>query len=218
MYEPFEVGHEGVLHGTPEQVWDAITVHANGWLWPVAYEDGVATGLASTPGRVIAWEPHRRFAVRTEREGGWFNQLDYDLEPGAGGVTLMRYRHRGVFTPQEYAVQLDQCRQHTDFYNHSLGEYVRHFAGRDAAYASVETPGDARPALGVPAGATAGDRTEHGVIDYATHAFLGIRGDDALIRVYDRRAWGAGVQVTQHGFEGARDGAWLDELFTEVAR
>jgi hypothetical protein len=217
MYETFEVGDERVLHGTPEQVWDAITVHANGWLWPVTYEDGVATGLASTPGSVIASEPPRRFSVRHDREGGWFNQLDYELEPGAGGVTLMRYRHRGAFTPQEHAVQLDQCRQHTDFYNHSLGEYVRHFAGRDATYTSVETARDARAQLGVPADARPGDEVALGVIDYATHAFLGIRTEDALLRVYDRRAWGAGVQVTQHGF-GGRDGVWLDELFQEVAR
>src|SRR3954466_416617 len=114
MYESFEVGHEGVLHGTPEQVWDAITARTAAWMWPVTYEDGVATGLASTPGQVIASEPHRRFSVRNERESGWWNQLDYELEPGAGGVTLLRYRHRGVFEPEEYAVQLDQCRQHTD--------------------------------------------------------------------------------------------------------
>jgi uncharacterized protein YndB with AHSA1/START domain len=210
MYEPFEVVHEGVLNGTPEQVWDAITVHTGGWLWPVSYADGVATGLASTPGEVLTAEPHRRFTTRHEREDGWWSRLDHELEPGAGGVTLIRYRHRGVFTPQEYAVQLDQCRQHTDFYMHSLGQYVRHFAGRDATYASIDdAPADARARLA--------ERGDLGVVDYDTHAFLGLRGEDAMIRVYDRRAWGYGVQVVQHGFDG-REGAWLDEFLTEVAR
>ena len=210
MYEPFEVGHEGVLHGTPEQAWDAITQHTSGWLWPVSYQGGVASGLASTPGKVTAWEPRRRLSVRNEREDGWWNQLDFELAPGAGGVTLLRYRHRSVFAREEYDEQLDQCRQHTEFYMHSLGQYVRHFGGRDATYTSIDdAPADARAVL-----AGIGDL---GVVDYETHAFLGIRGEDALIRVYDRRAWGYGVQVAQHGF-GERDGTWLDELFTEVAR
>jgi hypothetical protein len=207
MYKSFEVGHEGVLQGNPEQVWDAITAQTAGWLWPVSYADGIATGLASTPGEVIASDPLRSFSVRTERESGWWSQLDYELEPGAGGVTLLRYRHRGMFTPEEYDVQLDQCRQHTEFYMHSLGEYVRHFAGREATYTSIDdAPGDARERV-----------AELGVVDYATHAFLGVRGEDALIRVYDRRAWGSGVQVAEHGF-GGRERARLDELFTEVAR
>jgi hypothetical protein len=205
MYESFEVGHEGVLQGTPEQAWDAITARTGAWLWPVSYEGGIATGLASTPGAVVASEPHRRFSVRTEREGGWWSQLDYELEPGAGGVALLRYRHRGMFTPEEYAVQLDQCRQHTEFYMHSLAEYVRHFAGRDATYTSIDdAPGDARAVL-----------AEIGSVDYSTHAFLGIRTDDSLVRVYDRRAWGYGVQVTQHAFGGT---AWIGELFQEVAQ
>jgi hypothetical protein len=166
------------------------------------------------------WEPHRRFANRAERPDGWTNQLEYELAAGAGGVTLLRYRHNGVLQEDEYDVQLDACRQHTAFYNHSLGEYARRFAGRNAVYTSVEAPGtfaQVRAALGVPTGADVGHGVTvgpgiEGVVDYATHAFLGVRTGDALVRVYGREAWGYGVEVAHHAF-GARSGAWLDEVF-----
>ena len=40
---------ETELPGTPEQVWDAITVHSEAWLWPIAYEPregGAESGLS----------------------------------------------------------------------------------------------------------------------------------------------------------------------------
>jgi hypothetical protein len=40
--------------------------------------------------------------------------------------------HRGVIT-EDYDRQLDAGRQHTEFYFPSLGEYPRHFSGRDPA-------------------------------------------------------------------------------------
>jgi hypothetical protein len=228
MYKHFEVGHEGILAASPEQVWDAITERASGWIWPIAYEPrvgGAVTGLASAGGTVTVWEPHRRFANRAEGADGWTNQLEYELIPGAGGVTALRYRHKGALPEDEYDVQLDACRQHTVFYNHSLGEYVRSFAGLDATYTSVEAPGtlaQVRAALGVPAGAAAGDHVTigpgiEGVVDYATHAFLGVHTEDALVRIYGREAWGMGVEVAHHAF-GARSGVWLDELFVEAAK
>jgi uncharacterized protein YndB with AHSA1/START domain len=225
MYKEFEVGYEGVLHAAPEHVWDAITLHAGGWLWPVDYERRLG-GAAGGLGTVTAWEPYRRLVTRAERPDGWTNQLEYELAPGAGGVTLLRYRHNGVLPEAEYDVQLDGCRQHTAFYNHSLGEYVRRFAGRDASYASVEAPGtfaEVRAALGVPADADVGDDVTigpdraGGVVDYATHAFLGVRTGDALVRVYGREAWGMGVEVAQHGF-GARTAIWLDEVFVGAGK
>jgi uncharacterized protein YndB with AHSA1/START domain len=235
MHKRFEVTFDGVMDATPEDVWDAVTVHAGGWLWPVSYEPragGRETGLAGD-GSVTVWEPARRFVTRAEREGGWFNQLEYELEPRDGGRTLMRYRHTSLLEEAEYDVQLDACRCHTAFYNHSLGEYVRHFARRDAAYVSVDGP--ERPgtlaavlaALGVPDDASAGDRVRvtgpepiEGVIDYRTPAFLGVRAEDSLLRVYGREGWGMPLQVAQHQFAGgAGEDAWrvwLDEALVRV--
>ena len=81
---PMTTTWEHVLPGTPEQVWDAVTVHSDGWLWPTSYEPrlgGAEKGLSSQGGIVTAWEPARRFGTRAEGPGGWFNELRYELEP-----------------------------------------------------------------------------------------------------------------------------------------
>ncbi len=234
---------ERELPGTPEQVWDAITVHSDGWLWPIAYEPregGAESGLTSAGGRVTAWEPERRFRTRAERADGWFNELGYELEPSAHG-TRARYVHHTVTRPDEdHDVQERACRLHTDFYAHSLAEYVQHFAGRSSTYVALDAPeasaqsgGFARleRALGLDADAAVGQRVRlrpaglpplDAVVDYRTDAFLGLRTDDALIRVYGRDAFGWPVGVALHLFAPDADGpaleqawrAWLDGVFT----
>ncbi len=181
MFEDFEVRWEGVLAGDPRQVWDAVTVRAAAWIWEIDYEPrvgGAERGLTSGGGSVTAWDPPRHFQTRAQRPDGWHNELDYTLEACDGG-TLLRYVHRSVLA-SNFDAQYDACVQHTAFYNHSLGEYVRHFAGRDAVYVELEAPGP--------------------FADYLTPSFLGLRTDDALVRVYGREAWGGGVSVALHLF------------------
>jgi hypothetical protein len=130
----------------------------------------------------------REFEVRWEGDGAGYNQLDYAIEPRGAG-SYLRYRHRGVFGA-DYELQLDACRRHTAFYYHSLGEYLGHFAGRDAAYVSADAPASSadggfaalKRVLGV-ADAAAGD---------AHHLFAG--GDD-----------------------GAAWSGWLNEIFATKA-
>ncbi|WP_433219621.1 hypothetical protein [Microtetraspora malaysiensis] len=135
--------------------------------------------------------------------------------------------------------ELDSCRQHTTFYYHSLGEYLRHFGGRDAVYFTAEAPeasasggfAKARRALGVSDRVEVGDEVRltpaglkpiEGVVDYATPVFLGVRSADALYRFYGRDAWGWPVGVAHHLFAGDADaaaarqgwGTWLEEVFT----
>jgi uncharacterized protein YndB with AHSA1/START domain len=204
MFEDFEVRWEGVLAGDPRQVWDAVTVRAAAWIWEIDYEPrvgGAERGLTSGGGSVTAWDPPRHFQTRAQQPDGWHNELDYTLEACDGG-TLLRYVHRSVLA-SDFDAQYDACVQHTAFYNHSLGEYVRHFAGRDAAYVELEAPGpfaDVCRRLGLPDGAAVGDRGPDGVVDYLTPSFLGLRTDDALVRVYGREAWGGGVSVALHLF------------------
>ena len=233
----FEVRWDGELAGTPDQVWDAVTAHTAGWLWHIDYEPragGRETGLNEGGGTVTAWEPPRHFANRST-DGG--NALDYVLKPTTGGTHLV-YRHRGVLTGN-HEVELDACRQHTAFYYHSLGEYVRHFAGRDATYVTADAPEESadggsarvREALGCPADVAVGDHVRltpagldpiQGVVDYLTPAFLGVRTPDALYRFYGRDAWGWPVGVAHHRFGGGADAAattaawqsWLTGLFT----
>jgi hypothetical protein len=187
---------------------------------------------------VTAWEPPRHFATRAPDLDG-FNQVEYRLEPHEQG-THVRYQHQGVLPEDEFDVQLDACRRHTDFYRHSMGEYVRHFSGRTAAYVSAEAPGSSakdgsqtvRRALGLPDDLAAGDPVRlapagmepvEGVADYVTDAFLGVRTADALFRVYGRDAWGWPVEVALHLFAEGADGeaagrswaAWLSGVFAD---
>jgi hypothetical protein len=90
---------------------------------------------------------------------------------------------------EDYDRQLDACRQHTAFYYHSLGEYLRHFSGCNAAHVAAAAPEASlhggfaalRRSLGVSDGVTAGDLVRltpsglepiEGTVDYAMPAFL----------------------------------------------
>jgi hypothetical protein len=230
MVEHFEVTWDGVLPGTAAQVWDAITAHTAGWLWDISYEPWVGgreSGLTGgDEGTVTVWDEPRHLTTFAPFGGG-HNELDYVLDPRAGG-THLDYRHRGPFTTEE---ELDACRQHTAFYYHSLGQYVGHFAGRTARYVSVDGP-DSSMKGGLDAvlgalGAAMGGRVRlpdgsEGVVDYLTSAFLGVRTADALLRVYDRGAWGGSVTVVCHLFgedaDQERSGhawqSWIDGVFS----
>jgi hypothetical protein len=127
---------------------------------------------------------------------------------------------------------LDSCRQHTAFYQHSLGQYACHFAGREPTCVSVDGPESAiaggfvavRRALGLTDDVVAGDPVRltpaglqpiDGVVDYATDAFLGVRSADALYRVYGRDRWGWPVSVAHHFCaddvdQSAVEPAWSD--------
>jgi hypothetical protein len=209
MDESFEVRWEGVLPGTPAQVWDAITVHGIGWIWDIEYEPrvgGAERGLSTDGGTVTAWEPPRRFQTRAERPDGWRNQLDYTLEPyGPGGErTYLRYVHQSV--TDDYGVVVDGCARHTEFYFHSLGQYVGHFAGRDAKYVEITAPGSVDDVVARVLAHAGADV----VMDYRTPAFLGLRADDALIRVFGREAWGGPVSLYLHLFDPAADAAAVE--------
>jgi hypothetical protein len=232
MVKDFEVRWEGELPAPPPDVFAAITEHADGYLWNIEYEPrvgGAERGLTRTGGTVTAWEPPGHFATRVEGEE--FNELDYRLE-SHGPITYLRYRHRTAVPADDFDRQLDACRRHTTFYLHSLGQYACHFAGRQAAYVSVEGPEESadegfaavRRALGLPDDVVAGDPVRltpdgldpiDGVVDYATDRFLGIRTGDALYRVYGRDAWGWPVGLAHHLFgedvdQAATERAWAE--------
>ena len=143
MPKEFEVRFDGLLPAEPDEAWAAITTpQTAGWLWEIDYEPrlgGAERGLSGDGGKVIRWEPRRHFATRAERADGWFNELDYVLEPRAGG-TFLRYVHRGVMDDARFDNDYEACRRHTAFSYHSLGEYLGHFAGRRATYVSADAP------------------------------------------------------------------------------
>lgn len=232
MHRPFTVTWEQVLPGDPEQVWDAITCRAAAWLWEVEYEPrvgGAERGLSPNGGVVTSWDPPRRFATRAESAGGWRNALDYRLAPHADG-TLVHYTHESVAEASDHARLYAECVAHTDFYRHSLAEYVRCFAGREATYVGVDAEvafADACARLGLPPGTRTGDRVRlepagvpplQGTVDYLTDTFLGVRGEDFLFRVYGRDAWNDPLTIAMHAFDPAADAAAIERDWKEWAR
>ncbi len=126
MPREFELRREIVLLGTAEQVWEAVATAAGNaaWLFPNEIEpDGPDTR---------AWDPPRHLELRQER-GDWFNAIEFVIEGRHGGTSLLRYAHSGIFV-DDWETQYDAADAHTDFYLHTLSEYLQHFDGRVATY------------------------------------------------------------------------------------
>jgi hypothetical protein len=228
---PFTVTWETVMQGSREQVFDAIIARCAAWIWEIDYEPrlgGAERGLTQAGGTVTAWEPGRRFETSAEGADGWFNRLSWELQPHADGGTRVAYRHESAAEAGDWQRIYDECVAHTDFYRHSLGQYVAHFAGREARYVGIETDAAGaavRARLGLAQDAAAGDRVRlsipgappvEGVVDYLTPAFLGVRGEDLLFRVYGRESWGDPSTVALHLFDPAADAAAAERAWKDL--
>lgn len=237
MGKEFEIVSEMEIDGTPQQVFDAATTGSAGWLWPMEIEPKLG-GAGPWGSEVTAWDPPHHFANHMEGENGFFNTLDYRIEERAGGKAWLRYVHSGIFF-DDWDNQYDGARQHTAFYQHTLGQYVRYFAGRPAAFADVQGPEaskaaeafDAlRNALGITGGtvqestvsvAVPGLAPFDAVVDYLDPNFIGLRTPEAMYRFFGRNAFGAVVGMTAHLFAPGADGesagtawqAWLNGLY-----
>src|ERR1700722_18038370 len=220
MPPEFECSREVVLPASPEQVWEAVaTTNGNAaWLFP---NEIAPDGTGSK-----TWDPPHHFAVRVE-QGDWFNAIEFVIEGRDGGKSLLRYMHSGIFV-DDWDTQYDAVQQHTDFYLHTLSQYLEHFDGRTATYigevpqgiqgpATSATPDGFRRlqmALGVSDQASRGDPVHlnphcleslDGVIDYLRPNFMGIRTVDALYCFFGRNAFGAPVGMSIHSFADGID-------------
>ncbi|HVV14173.1 SRPBCC domain-containing protein [Amycolatopsis sp.] len=228
MTKEFEIRREVVLPATPEQVFAAVTDGTANWMFPTP---------PVGPGDPIVkeWEPPHHARVRMDFPDGTFNALEYLIEARDGGTASLRYVHSGVFT-DDWDNQYDGAAKHTDFYHHTLAQYLRYFPGRTATYVAVEGPSsssgpdaleDVKRALGVQA---EGDKVHlelpglapvDAVVDYLNPYFIGLRSDDALYRVFGRNHFGRTVDVAHHLFGGGVDKdeterawqAWLNGVF-----
>jgi uncharacterized protein YndB with AHSA1/START domain len=237
MGKQFEIRREVELSATPEEVWEAVATGAGNaaWLFPNEVEprEGATNADGST---VTAWDPPRRFEVRVEGEEGVLNALEFVIEGRAGGRTVLRYVHSGILGEEDWDTQYDAAKQHTDFYLHTLGEYLRHFGGRTATYVGqvpggIEgPPASAEPGafdvlrqqLGLTDGVAEGDEVSleprdlerlDGVVDYVRPNFLGLRTADGLYCFFGRNAFGSPVGVSLHLFaddvdKDATERAW----------
>lgn len=227
MSRPFEIARHVDLPAAPDDVWTAITVDTAAWQFPPGLD--VPAGDAPPAAPIATWDPPNRLVIRTQSPDGTFNALDYAIEARAGGTAHLRYVHSGILA-DEWEDQYDAIGPHTDFYLHTLGQYLEHFNGRPVTYVGQPSAGitgpdaagapaamDAlRAALGVAADAGVGDGVRatlgdagaiEGVIDYSTPAFLGIRTADGLYRFFGRNHFGSVVGMSAHVFADDVDGA-----------
>jgi hypothetical protein len=237
MAGEFEIRREVQLPVSPAQAWDAVTSGTGGWLWPMEYEAREG-GRTPDGGTIVAWDPPRHLTVTVVGENGQIdNNLDHVIEAREDGA-LLRYVHSGIFT-HDWDDQYDGAGKHTDFYLHTLEQYVRYFTDRRAAFAqfngpAASTAADAsdvvRARLGITADVSQGDTVRlsldgidpvDAVVDYLNPNFLGLRTEDAMYRFFGRNQWGAPVGISLHLFADDADvdkteqrwSAWLDGVF-----
>jgi uncharacterized protein YndB with AHSA1/START domain len=241
MAREFEIRREVELPATPEQVWQAVATGDGtaAWMFPVAEGGPSRVGEVWAGHTVTAFDPPRHLAVRAEGpDGQVMNALEYIIEAQDGGTVLLRYVHSGVFT-DDWDNQYDSAGQHTDFYLHTLGQYLRYFAGQRPTYIAAEGPEAAkatdafdalRHELGLTAASAPGDQVRltppgldpvDAVVDYAAPNFIGVRSADGLYRFFGRNAFGMPVGLSHHLFAPDVDKdktqlawqSWLDGLY-----
>jgi len=231
MSRAFEIAREVDLPSGAYDAWTAITADTAAWQFPTRMEIPAGT----TPpegGPVTTWDPPHRLVIKIESPDGTFNALDYTIEAHAGGTARLRYVHSGILA-DDWEDQYDAIDGHTDFYLHTLGQYLEHFNGRPVTYvgqpsAGIEGRGAAgapdamdalRAALAVSTDAAVGDPVHaslgdagalDGVIDYTKPQFLGVRTADGLYRFFGRNHYGGVVGLSAHLFVEGVDAPSLE--------
>jgi len=230
----FEIRREIELPAAPEAVWSAVATGEGtaSWMFPTGEGGPAHEGDTFAGHTAVVFDRPRHLSLRADLGGGRLNALDYRIEPVGSGAVL-RYVHSGVLV-DDWDAQYDSASRHTDFYLHSLAEYLGHFAGRPVTYVGADGPAEAtdpaafaavRHALGLD-GASVGDGMSVDVpgsgrieatVDYLADIFIGLRSADALYRFYGRGGLGMPVFAGHHLFAPGADreaeerawGAWL---------
>jgi uncharacterized protein YndB with AHSA1/START domain len=227
MTHPFELSEEIDLDATPEAVWAAIATGPGIDSWfmghnEVAGREGGRNQMGllgfTNESTTTVWEPHQRYAYRTdEAPDGTFMAFEFLIEGRAGGSTVLRYVHSGMLG-DDWEAEYDGLRKGTRMYLLKLAAYLRHFPGRTATY-TMFLPGpqvaDAKTVWTAftEAFTVNGDRARlqidglppvDGTVDFASEpVYLGVRtvnGIYSLIHGYQDT-----VVVEYHDFSGNAD-------------
>jgi uncharacterized protein YndB with AHSA1/START domain len=240
MPQEFEVREEITVDATPEQVWDAIATGPGISAWFMGrteIEPGVGgRGRTVTPvwsgeSTVTAWEPGRHFAYRgDEGPDGSFMAFEYLVEGRAGGSTVIRFVHSGVFGGDDWdESEYDALRNGDRMYLEKLATYVQHFAGRTATSTLFElgpqVPEERawaayREALGLSGTVSVGDEARiaieglepaDGVVAFARLPhWVGVRTDDGFYSFMHAQ----GTLVVEHSaFNPDVDGARIEKAW-----
>ena len=125
----FEIIVDTELPATPERVWEAVTKDTPAWMFPTDEWPAVRT----------VDEYPRHLVSRMDGPDGWFNQLEHVLEPLDGGRARLHYVHSGIFT-ENWDQQYDGASKHTEFYLHTLGQYLQYFDGKPVVFTDIQAP------------------------------------------------------------------------------
>ncbi|HEY7476819.1 MAG TPA: SRPBCC domain-containing protein [Actinomycetota bacterium] len=249
MAHPFELNHQIEVAASPEEVWEAIATGpgVDAWFMGVnEIEPGVGgTTRMTMPGgteeaTITAWDPPKRLASRTaEGEDGAVHAFEYLVEGRSGGTTVVRWVHSGFLGDdweREYEglsegdpVYFDQLRVYLTYFKGKAGTPVSAFGplvpDRDRAWATFHRGLglSGPPALHDEVHATPAGLPElHGVVDWVSRDFLGIRTEDGIYRFLHITPFGGPTGVGHHLYGGGVDreeaerawGAWLTGLFS----
>ena len=239
MSHKFEEPAELRFNLPPETVWQAIATGPglSSWFMGATEVDpggGVVRttmGSYSQESRIGAYEPGRHFSFAgVESVDGRFFAMEFLIEAGAGGSTVLRIVSSGFLPDDDWEAEFEAMLAGGRMYRHTLVEYLTHFVGKQAIAVTASTPfGDLDrrwEAIAADLGATGteapGDRVVltptglpaiEGVVDWATRDTLGVRSTDALYRFYrGYYAAGVGHHLFSSSAGSASTSLWQDWL------
>ena len=240
MVKQWEVQWEGELAASPQAVWDAITRHADGYLWQIEYEPrvgGAERGLTAGGGTVTAWEPLRHFATRPapSTSATASTRSTIELEPhGAATLPALhapRRDARGRLRPparrlppahelllplaRPVRVRTSPAASRSTSASTGRRPPPRAASSRSAARSASATTWS--PATASP-DARRARRRSRAWWTTPRAPFLGVRSADALYRVYGRDTWGWPAGVAHHLFADGWTRAASRRAWTKCGR
>jgi uncharacterized protein YndB with AHSA1/START domain len=140
------------VHGTPEEVWDAIATGPgmSAWFVPAEFEqrDGqpvtmkLKFGPTMEPAATItAWDPPRMYGGQNE---GWGGSppiaTEWHVEARAGGMCRVRIVHSLFASTDDWDDQLEAAKSGWSGFLAILRVYLEHFRGMPSALMQIVAP------------------------------------------------------------------------------